>query len=130
MTHNRSYPLSISSPFQPSQERVSKDEGYLLPAEVTVFQGIYYYESDDVRPGYTGVSPSDHPLDCQGHVASKLHLGMAAYSSYIGLISTGIVYPHKRIPTSRLISTTTLTSLGQFHLLPIMVSGVFCTSSP
>ena len=31
---------------------------------------------------------------------------------------------------SRSISTTTLTLLGQFYLLPIMVSGVVCISSP
>ena len=74
------------------------DEGYLLPAEVTAFQGIYYHESGDVRPGYTGASPFDYPLDNQEHVASKLHSGTAAYSSYIGLISTGIVYPQQEDP--------------------------------
>ena len=31
-----------------------------------------------------------------------------------------------RIPTSRLISTATLTSLEQYHLSPIMASGVVC----
>ena len=56
-----------------------------IPREVTTFQGIYYHESGDVSPGYTGASPFDYPLDCQGHVAMKLHLGTAAYSSYIGL---------------------------------------------
>ena len=69
------------------------DEGYLLPAEVTAFRGIYYHESGDVRPDYTGASLFDYPLDHQGHMASKLHSGTVAYSSYIGLISTGIVYP-------------------------------------
>ena len=39
------------------------NEGYLLPAKVTAFQGIYYHESVDVRPGYTGASPWDFPLD-------------------------------------------------------------------
>ena len=48
------------------------NEGYLLPAEVTAFQGIYYHESGDVRPGYTGASSFDYPLDRQAHVASKL----------------------------------------------------------
>ena len=62
-------------------------------AEVTAFRGTYYHESGDVRPGYTGASPFDYPLDQQGHVASKLHSGTAAYSSYISLILTGIVYP-------------------------------------
>ena len=33
------------------------DEGYLLPAKVTTFRGIYYHESGDIRPGYTGASP-------------------------------------------------------------------------
>ena len=31
-------------------------KGDLLPAEVTVFQGIYYHESGNVRPGYTAAS--------------------------------------------------------------------------
>ena len=74
------------------------NEGYLLPAEVTTFRGIYYHESGDVRPGYTGASPFNYPLDCQGHVASKLQSGTAAYSSYIGLISMGIVYPQQEDP--------------------------------
>ena len=69
------------------------DMGYLLPVEVTAFRGIYYHESGDVQPSYTGASHFDYPLDCQGHVASKLHSGMTAYSSYIWLVSTGIVYP-------------------------------------
>ena len=34
--------------------------------------------------------PYDHPLDRQGHIASVLHSGTAAYSSYIGLIALGI----------------------------------------
>ena len=71
------------------------DEGYLFPMEVTAFRGIYYHKLGDVRPGYTGASPFDYPLDHQGHVASKLHSGTAAYSSYIELISTGIVYPQQ-----------------------------------
>ena len=69
------------------------DEGYRLPAEVTMFRGIYYHESGDVRPGYTGASPFNYPLDHQGYMALKLHSGVAAYSSYIELVSTGIVYP-------------------------------------
>ena len=48
-----------------------------------------------MRPGYTGASPFNYPLDCQGHVVIKVHLGTAAYSSYVGLISTGIVYPQR-----------------------------------
>ena len=74
------------------------NEGYLLPVEVTVFRGIYYHESGNVWPGYTGASPFDYALDCQGHVAPKLHSGTAAYSSYIGLILTGTVYPQQEDP--------------------------------
>ena len=120
----------LTVPDIPRENLEGFDEGYLLPSEVTAFRGIYYHESGDVRPGYTGASPFDYPLDHQGHVALKHHLGTAAYSSYIGLVSTGIVYPNKRIPMSRSISTTTLTSLGHFHLSPIMVSEVVCISSP
>ena len=65
---------------------------------MTALRGIYYHESGDVRPGYTGASPFDYPLDYQGHVSSKLHSGTAAYSSYIGLISTGLVYPNQEDP--------------------------------
>ena len=52
--------------------------GYLLPAGVTGFQGTYYHELGDVGPGYTDACPWDYPLDHQGHVASKLHSGVAA----------------------------------------------------
>ena len=34
--------------------------------------------------------PYDHPLDQQRHIASILHSGTAAYSSYIGLVALGI----------------------------------------
>ena len=34
--------------------------------------------------------PCDHPLGQQGHIASVLHSGTAAYSSYIGLVASGI----------------------------------------
>ena len=44
------------------------------------------------------MSPWDFSLDRQGHVASKLHSGVTAYSSYIGLVSTGIVYPQQEEP--------------------------------
>ena len=47
----------ITLPFLPRQGMEGFDRGYLLPAEVTAFQGIYYHESGDVRPGYTGASP-------------------------------------------------------------------------
>ena len=38
------------------------NKGYLFPTEVTAFRGTYYHESD-IRPGYTGVSPFNYPLD-------------------------------------------------------------------
>ena len=85
-------------PAIPRDDLYGFNRGYLLLTEVTAFRGIYYHESGDVRPGYTGVSPFDYPLDHQGHMASKLHSGTAAYSSYIGLISTGIVYPQQEDP--------------------------------
>ena len=62
------------------------------------FDKTYYHESGDVKPGYTSASSWDHPLDHQGHVASKLYSGLAAYSSYIGLVLTGIVYPQQEDP--------------------------------
>ena len=43
-------------PATPRENLKVFDKGYLLPAEVTAFQGIYYRESGDVRPGYTGAS--------------------------------------------------------------------------
>ena len=74
------------------------NKGYHLPVEVTAFRGIYYHESGDVRPDYTGASPFDYPLDHQGHVALKLHSGTAGYSPYISLILTGIVYLQQEDP--------------------------------
>ena len=56
-------------PAFPQENLQGFDEGYLLPAEVTAFRGIYYHESGDVKPGYTGASPFNYPLDHQGHVA-------------------------------------------------------------
>ena len=46
-------------PTFPREDLRGFDEGYLLPAKVTAFRGIYYHESGDVRPGYTGASPFD-----------------------------------------------------------------------
>ena len=64
---------TFTIPAIPRDDLDGFDKGYLLPAEVTAFRRIYYHESGDVRPGYTCVSPFDYPLDCQGHMASKLH---------------------------------------------------------
>ena len=63
---------------------------------ITDFNGIYYYKSSMLLPGYTNSSPYDHPLDWQGHIALTPHLGVAACSSYIGLITT-------RIPVTLLV---------------------------
>ena len=89
---------AFALPFLPRQNLKGFNWGYHLPAEVTAFQGIYYHESGDVRPGCTGGSLWDFPLDHQGHVATKLHSGVAAYSSYIRLVLTGIVYPQQEDP--------------------------------
>ena len=67
-------------PAIPRENLEGFDKGYLLPAEVTAFPGIYHHESGDIRPGHTGMPPSDHPLDHQGHVVLKLRLGTVAYS--------------------------------------------------
>ena len=80
--------------------------------------------------------PLTTPLDHQGHVALKLHLGTAAYSSYSGLILTGIVYPQQEDPAVPInqysyfdiISTippiTNHGIWGCLHFLPL-VSNVF-----
>ena len=39
------------------------EHGYQSPAEVEEFQGIYYYESGYLKPGYMNAMPYDHPLD-------------------------------------------------------------------
>ena len=90
--------MPFALPYLPRQNLEGFNHGYLLPVEVTGFRDTYYHESGDVRPGYTGASPWDYPLDHQGHVASKLHSGIAAYSSYIGLVLTGVMYPQQEDP--------------------------------
>ena len=74
---------------------VAKDGGgselnYSEAVKVQDFQDIYYFKSGCLWPGCTNSMPCDHPLDQQGHIASVLHSGTAAYSSYIGLIASGI----------------------------------------
>ena len=66
------------------------------PAEVEEFQGIYYYESGYLKPGYMNAMPYDHLLDQQGHITSALHSSVAAYSSYIGLVASGILFLQKK----------------------------------
>ena len=63
---------------------------YSEVVQVQHFQGIYYFKSGCLWPGYTNSMPYDHPLDWQGHIASILHSGTAAYSFYIGLVALGI----------------------------------------
>ena len=115
-------------PTFPREDLEGFNEGYLLPAEVTTFQGIYYHESGDVKPSYTGPFPFDYPLDHQGYVASKLHWGTAAYSSYIGLVLTGIVYPQQDDPA------IPIDQCGYFDITgiipPITNHGIVCNSSP
>ena len=41
-------------------------------------------------------------MDHQGHMALKLHSGVAAYSSYIGPVLTGIVYPQQEDPAIKI----------------------------
>ena len=50
-------------PAFPRQNLKGFDEGYLLPAEVTAFRGIYFHESGNVRSGYAGASPFDYTMD-------------------------------------------------------------------
>ena len=40
--------------------------------------------------------PYDHLHDQQGHIASAPHSSVAAYSSYIRLIASGILFPQKK----------------------------------
>ena len=74
---------------------VAKDGGgvelnYSEMVQVQHFQGIYYFKSGCLWPDYTNSMLYDHPLDRQGPIASVLHSGTAAYSSYIGLVASGI----------------------------------------
>ena len=103
---------------------------------MTAFRGIYYHESGDVRLGYTGASPFYYPLDHQGHVASKLNSGTAPYSSYIGLILTGVVHPQQEDPVvpinqygyfdiiSMIPPITNHSIWGCLHFLPLL-SNIF-----
>ena len=74
---------------------IAKDGGgselnYSEAVQVQHFQGIYYFKSGCLQPGYTNSMPYDHPLDRQGHIAAILHSGTAVYSSYIGIVASGI----------------------------------------
>ena len=127
---------AFALPYIPRPGLVRSNHGYLLPAEVTGFRGNYYHELGDVKPGYTGASPWDHPLDHQGHVASKLHSSMAAYSSYIRLILTRIVYPQQEDPNIEIDQYNCFNIIGSvlppnhhgiwgcLHYLPL-VSNIF-----
>ena len=50
-------------PSFPQDDLQGFNKGYLLTTEVPAFRGTYYHESGDVRPGYTGVTLFDYPLD-------------------------------------------------------------------
>ena len=64
-------------------------------------------------PDYTGASPWDYPLNHQGHMASKLNSGVAAYSSYIGLVLTRIVYPQQEDPDIKIDQYSYFEILGR-----------------
>ena len=64
--------------------------GYDHAVQVVDFQGMYFFESSCLQPSYANSMPHDHPLDSQGHIASTPHSGTAAYSLYIGLVTSGI----------------------------------------
>ena len=127
---------AFALPYLPRQNLEGFHHGYLLPAEVTWFQRTYYHESGDVRPSYTGASPWDYPMDHQGHVASRLHSSVAAYSSYIGHVSTRIVYSQQEDPDVKIDQYSYFDIIGTvppsfrhgiwgcLHYLPL-VSNVF-----
>ena len=64
--------------------------GYDGAVQVVDFEGMYYFESGYLWPGYTNAMPYDHPLDRQGHIALTPHSGAVAYTSYIRLVASGI----------------------------------------
>ena len=80
--------------------------------------------------------PYDHPLDQWGHIPSALHSGVTAYSSYIGLIASGILLPKKKETgeghnnlhyfnvLGSIPQPETHTIWGSLHFLPL-VSNVF-----
>ena len=55
---------------------------------ITNFNGMYYFESGILLPGYMNSMPYDQ--DRQGHIALTHHSGVVSYNSYIGLVTTGI----------------------------------------
>ena len=57
---------------------------------VTNFEGMHYFKLGYLWPGCTNPVPYDHPLDWQGHIALTPDSGVAVYTSYIGLVTTGI----------------------------------------
>ena len=133
-THTRSFLLRMPSLFLSFQDRAWKGSIYL--PSTSRGHCISRNLLPRVRSGYTGASPWDFPLDCQGHMASKLYSGLAVYSSYIGIILTGIVYPQQEDSTIKInqysyfdiigtVPTPTNHGIwGCLHYLPL-VSNVF-----
>ena len=78
--------------------------------------------------------PYDHPLDQQGHIASIMHSGTAAYPSYIGLIALDIsittrvknsdIHHHYFDIVGTVPGQDHHNIWGSLHLLPL-VSNVF-----
>ena len=78
--------------------------------------------------------PYDHPLDRQGHIAFALHLGVTAYSSYIELITLGILLPQKKETgeehgslhyfdvVGSIPQPETPTIWGSLHFLPLVLN--------
>ena len=86
--HTRIYLLRLSSLFLSFQDRISKGS-----TRVTFYQqrghcivrNLLPKVRCDVRPGYTGASPWDFPLDRQGHLALKLPSGVQPIPHTLGL---------------------------------------------
>ena len=67
-------------------------------------------------------------------MASKLHSGVAAYSSYIGLVLTGMVYPQEEDPDVKIDQYTYFDIIGSvpppnyhgiwgcLHYLPLVLN--------
>ena len=75
--------------------------------------------------------PWDFPLDHHGHVALKLNSVVAAYSSYIGLVLTGKVYPQQEDPDIKIDQYNYFNIIGMapppanhgiLHYLPLVLN--------
>ena len=125
--------LCYSSPLQRAANG-GFEMHYDSAVRITDFEGMYYFELGYLWPGYTNPMPYDHPLDWQGHIALTPHSGVAAYTSYIGLVTTGIPITikikEKEVDTTYFDLVGTVPDphhhhiCGSLHVLPL-VSNVF-----